>query len=351
MTVAELVEPRRLVVERRPVDDRAWRDFVADRPDRLPFHDRAWVDVLTDAYGYKSFAAVVTDADGRITAGVPVVEVRRPLGPRRWLVLPFTDYCPPLAEDAESSRTLVIGLEALREQSGAASVEFRSDVTPASYAIGVRHLLALDRDPDVVFAAFKKKQVRQLITKAVRDGIVKTRISRERLDFEAFLRLHLATRRRLGVPVQPPGFLERFWEQLIVGGPGFIVIAEVDAHPVSAAVFLTAGSTVVYKFSASDATSWRLRPNNLVLWTAIQHACVNGYEWFDFGRTESAHEGLRVFKAGWGAEEIPLRYSVLGREVPETSTTTGRSVTGTIIRRSPPVVCRLAGRALYRYAA
>jgi len=352
MTVAEPVHGQNLVVQQRPLDDPDWPTFAAGRTERLPFHDRAWVDVLTKAYGYRAFIAVATDGDGHIAAGLPVVEVRRPLGPRRWLALPFTDYCPPLAVDGAAAHTFVNGLDALRREKGAASLELRAELDAPSYGVGVRHVLELDPDPDAVFARFRKKQVQHAVKKAQREGIVSTRITRERSDLDAFLRLHVATRRRLGIPVQPPAFFDRLWERVLVRGGGFLVVAEADAKPVSAAIFLTGGSTVVYKFSASDASAWRLHPNHLVLWAAIRLACLDGYRWFDFGRTETAHEGLRVFKSGWGGDEVPLRYSLLGRDVPEEADAQGdRSLAAAVIRRSPTFVCRLAGRALYRYAA
>jgi hypothetical protein len=82
---------RSLAVEQRPIDDEDWQAFVAARPDRLPFHESAWAGVLTDAYGFRAFAAAAVDRNGDIPAGIPVLEVRRPFGTRRWLGLPFTD--------------------------------------------------------------------------------------------------------------------------------------------------------------------------------------------------------------------------------------------------------------------
>jgi hypothetical protein len=46
--------------------------------------------------------------------------------------------------------------------------------------------------------------------------------------------------------------------------------------------------SLIYKYSASDPAYWRLRPNNLLLWRAIQWACENGYHTFDMGRTDLA---------------------------------------------------------------
>lgn len=341
-----------LRVERRPLEDDGWRAFVGERPDALPFHDPAWAEVLTRAYGYDAFAAVVMDADGRVRAGVPIAEVRRPLGPRRWLALPFTDYCPPLADSEAAASTLIAGLNELRVSADAASVEFRAEVTGNSYPVGFRHVLALDPDPDVTFTRLDKKHVQRRVRKALEAGILTSRISRDRVDLDAFLRLHIATRRRLGVPVQPRSFFDHLWNRLILRDRGFLVLADAGETTVSAALFLTAGSSCVYKFSASDSAAWGLHPNHLVLWTAIEYACQNAYETFDFGRTETAHEGLRVFKSSWGTDELALRYSVLGREAPAVDERDGSgSLSATIIRHSPAMVCRLAGRALYRYAA
>jgi CelD/BcsL family acetyltransferase involved in cellulose biosynthesis len=341
-----------LRVDRRPLDDEGWRAFAGAQSDALPFHDPAWAEVLTGAYGYEAFVAVAIDTNDRVRAGLPIVEVRRPFGPRRWLALPFTDYCPPLSETDAAASALIAGLNDLRTSAGVASIEFRAEVTGSSYPVGFRHVLTLDPDPDVTFAGLHKNQVQRGIKKALREGILTSRISRDRTDLDAFLRLHVATRRRLGVPVQPPAFFDRLWERLILEGHGFLVLADAGETTVSAALFLSGRSSLIYKFSASDSAAWGLRPNHLVLWTAIEHACRNGYEMFDFGRTETTHEGLRAFKAGWGTDEITLRYSVLGREAPVVDDgERAASLSATIIRHSPAMVCRLAGRALYRYAA
>jgi hypothetical protein len=69
----------------------------------------------------------------------------------------------------------------------------------------------------------------------------------------------------------------------------------------------------------------------------------------DFGMTHWDHESLRAFKLAWGSEEHELRYCYVGG-VPGRP---GRRATGTLgalIRRSPPVVGRAIGEALYRHA-
>jgi hypothetical protein len=131
------------------------------------------------------------------------------------------------------------------------------------------------------------------------------------------------------------------------------MIAEASSWPVAAEVCLSWNGTTISKYSASDERAWPLRANNLLTWHLIETACERGSRRLDFGRTDAGNEGLRVFKRSWGAVEEPLVYGTLGTEpapVPA-GDGVGDSLLGSVIRRSPLVVCRAAGEALYRYAA
>jgi hypothetical protein len=44
------------------------------------------------------------------------------------------------------------------------------------------------------------------------------------------------------------------------------------------------------------------------MWEAIRHYASTGATLFDFGRSSLTNEGLRRFKAGWGATEQVLAY-------------------------------------------
>ena len=120
----------------------------------------------------------------------------------------------------------------------------------------------------------------------------------------------------------------------------------------AAAFFLAGNGTVIYKFGASDDAAWKLRPNHLLFWHAIRAACEEGYDTFDFGRTDAGHDSLAAFKRSWGAREEALTYSALGQQSSSDPGhgTAGRLLGG-LIRHSPPFVCRAAGELLYRFVA
>jgi len=345
------------VVESLPCDDPRWMAFVNSRPEATAFHHPAWAALLAECYAYRPFAMAVAGEASQLVAGLPMLDVRGLLGGRRWVSLPFTDYCPPLARDADSLAALAGALTRQRGRDGVEALEVRAALPQhdGMYASSsaVLHTLPLGADSAAVFRTFKRTQVQQCILKAERDGVTARR-GQDWEDVQAFYKLHIQTRRRLGTPVQPYRFFRLFWERLIQPGLGFVVLAyheQAELAPIAAAVFLAWNGTLVYKFSASDSRFWGLRPNNLVLWTAIRWGCENGYHTFDFGRTDMEDVGLRWFKSGWGTVERPLVYSYIGGSPPSQERGRLMRLLRPIIRHSPPIVCRLIGELFYKYAA
>lgn len=329
------------------LDDLRWRDFVAAQPEATPFHEPAWGAFLAEVYGFEAFA-LATETDGVLTAGIPVLKVRRPFGGRRWVSLPFTDECVPLGTD--TSR-LARAVDADRRDHEVSSCEIRAPLPVGTMrARGVTHRLPLHDDLDSLQRAYRSS-VRQGIRVAAREGVVVRRADEAGDLTEAFYGLHVATRRRLGVPVQPRRYFRLLWDRVLTPGGGFVLLAELDRVPLAAAVFLRANGVVVYKYGASDAAQLRLRANTALFHEAISQSAADGCSIFDWGRTDFEDEGLRRFKASWGASEHDLVYTVLGADPAASSS--GGSLAGlsrTVIRRSPSIVGRFAGALLYRYA-
>jgi CelD/BcsL family acetyltransferase involved in cellulose biosynthesis len=336
------------------LDDPRWCSFVAGRSDATPFHDPAWAALLAATYGYRPFAIAVADEAGRLVAGAPFVEVRGLSRRRRWVSLPFTDECPPLAASSTSRREFASALTLAQIRLDAPGVQVRGMLDGFGWRTGadaVIHELELDRDVAHVQGMFSRSQVIRNIARAQREGVTVRRAAGV-ADLDAFYALHTRTRRRQGVPVQPRRFFDLLWSRLVEPGLAFILLADAGGREaVAGALFLASSASTIYKFGASDVDSWSLRPNHLIFSTAIQEACARGDRRFDFGRTELGNRGLRDFKSSWGADERPLRYSTLAPGVAAGSEGLATRALGAAIRRGPRWVCRGAGEALYRYAA
>jgi lipid II:glycine glycyltransferase (peptidoglycan interpeptide bridge formation enzyme) len=221
-----------------------------------------------------------------------------------------------------------------------------SDVV--SYVRGVRHYLDLAPTAEQAFAKLSSHH-RRAVRTAERSRVhIEIGVSPELLA--TFAALHVSTRKRLGVPVQPQRFLRAIGRALADKEMGFIAVAWHGDRPVAAGVFLEAKGVTLYKFGASDARAWNLRANNLLIWEAIRHAIEHRATLFDFGRSDLGQEGLSSFKRNFGATEIPLVYTSIGLPQKESRFKPGR-ISGRIIQLSPPLVARAAGRMLYRYTA
>jgi CelD/BcsL family acetyltransferase involved in cellulose biosynthesis len=329
--------------------DPAWRAFVAGHPDALPFHEPAWSEALSAAYGFRGLVMTLADADGELLGGIPLMEVRDPVRGRRWTALPFTDRCPPLIDDGLVP-ALAGALRTAAADEGIARLEVRAALHGLRAAeVATMQELDLSPGPEALERGFTSA-TRRNVRKARREGVTVRRAEAEEDLTRTYYGLHLQTRRRLGVPVQPRRFFRAVWEHVLAPGHGHLLLATLDGVDVAGIVLLHAGRTVVYKYGASDVAAWRARPNNVLFAEAIRWSAEAGYVRFDFGRSDFADEGLRAFKRGWGAAELPLVYSSL-REGEVAGGDGGGRLLGEVIRRSPPGVCRAIGETLYRYAA
>jgi CelD/BcsL family acetyltransferase involved in cellulose biosynthesis len=337
--------------------DPRWLSFVEQHPQALVFHQPAWADMIGSTYGYERFALCVLGADEQVAGGLPVIETRGLNRRRRWVSLPFSDLCPPLLSERLEAEDFTRALEQARLDARVRSLQVRAPLAGAERYQGsaaVIHTTALERDADALFQTFHRSQVQRNLRRAEREQLV-VRVGSDETDLtRSFYGLHVQTRQRLGMPVQPRRFFSAIWEQLLEQGHGWLLLAEADSQPVAAAVFLTSpgNQTVTYKYGASDSAFWSKRPNHLLFAHAIRLACEQGYRDFDWGRSDLSDSGLREFKSGWAGVEEPLVYTTLvdGEPAAEGS---GRALGAarSVLSWSPAWVCRASGELFYRYAA
>jgi CelD/BcsL family acetyltransferase involved in cellulose biosynthesis len=331
--------------------DPRWLALVDQAPCACVFHHPAWLRVLAASYHYQPFVAAVANDDGGLSAGLPVLAVCSRLTGRRWVSLPFTDYCPPLARDSPGLGRLVDRLAARARAGDASRVEVRwplpAHTLVSASARYVWHTLVLDADPQRVLARVHRTQ-RQNVRSAEREGLSVEQGTGPR-QMRQFYALHSATRRRQGLPVQPWRFFELLQREVLATGLGFLLLAHSQDQCVAAGLFLCWNRKLTYKYAAACEAGHRLRANHLLIWTALRWGSEHGYSQFDFGRTDLADDGLRAFKMRWGAVEAPLVYSTLGSGVARPRAARLGRLAQAIIRRSPVWVCQAAGRVLYRH--
>jgi CelD/BcsL family acetyltransferase involved in cellulose biosynthesis len=336
------------------VDDPAWCRFVAAQPTATCFHQPEWARTIAESYRFRPFVVAHREPSGDIASGLPLAEVRGLSGRRRWVCLPFSDECAPLAAPGRDARIAASHADALRRAQGVTALQVRADLGPGA---GLAELVAVTHtadlrapDGDAPAPPRARASVRRHIATARRSGVQVYFGERAEDLTQMYYRLHLQTRRRQGVPVQPRRYFCLLWDRMVLPGRGFVLLAAIQGRVVAGAVFLLGGATVTYKYGASDPASWALRPNHAIMAAAITWATEHDYSSFDFGRTDLDNVGLRRFKESWGGVERPLRYTEFSEHGGYGRKRMATRVLSPVIRHGPEFVCRGLGEVLYQYA-
>lgn len=326
-----------------------WHGLISVAANVTLYHTEAWIRLISGAYGLPLSLATI-EQDGQTAAGCILARSRNPFV-RRFVALPFSDSCPPLAPEPEAAPSLLAALAARAAPSE--SYEIRGIASPAPWkTIGcfAQWWLALDRPLRSIeqglapnFRRNLRRAVREAITMEHGGGIELVR---------RFYALQLHSRRRLGLPPQPWKFFKLMQQAFAPKGKLDVWIARNKGEDVAGAVFLRHEDLVCYKWGARRPGR-SSNANHLLFWNAIEHFS-RSEQWLDLGRADVRNHGLSRFKKEMGASPQPLPYSFFPRtpthvspEVP----TNGRRALARIWTRMPLGATRLAGRALYRFLA
>ncbi len=341
---------RHLLLQVDPLQYPGWDALLNAHPDRTVFHTTAWARVLVDTYGHEP-AYFAHFYGGELVALLPVMKVSSPFSGRRAVALPFTDFCGVLAGPEGNPHELIKLAFQWARESGCRYIEFRGngDALPgaAPSLVFYGHVVNLGEGADSLF---------ERLHSAVRRGIRKAQEAGVAIDFSTdtdavreFYGLHCRTRRRHGLPPQPYGFFKNLARHVLERGFGFVATARWKGKPIAAAIFLRYGRRAIYKYGASDYAFQQLRPNNLLMWQAIEWFAEHKLESLHLGRTSLTNEGLRRFKLGFGACEERIAYYKfdLARGEFVTDANRERGWYNGIFRRLPTPLLRLIGALIY----
>ena len=335
-----------------------WDAFVRSHPHGSLYHLSAWHRVMKWSYGIETKYLVIFDESGEIRAGLPIVNLRNLFLGRRSVCYPFSDYCDPLVTKNEDLVKLV---KFLTESAEPFEIRTHQLQFPVE-GIGIddsysNYVIDLKNERGVLYSRLHSSCIRRKIRKAEASGIL-IREGRDPADLKDFYRLHLLTRRRLGLPTQPFLFFFLLWEEFGVYGDMKLLFAEHQGRRIGCLVLIgfknaesfSGGGTMYYKYGASDARYFNQGVNPALFWRAILLAREEGYSVLDLGRASDIEEaGLGTFKLHLGSEKARLVY------YSTTETYSGRGRFRTtylakkVLRKAPGCVSGLVGRCFYRF--
>ena len=334
-----------------PLEDTHWDLAVRSFPGATIFHSAAWARVLRDTYRYRP-QYLVAYRDHDLAGVLPLMEIHSAFTGTRGVSLPFTDFCPPLARDAEAVGALLAKAQGLAHARQWRYLDLRDFAVGAAEAPALtflEHTLDLTDDPELL-AAGLRPELRRAIRKAEKAGLScssATGIG----AVGAFYRLHCMTRRRHGLPVQPFSFFRNIHEHLLTAGLGFVILARTQGQPVAGGLFLHFGTHAMYKFGASDPAHMSLRGNNLAMWQGILACAARGATTLSMGKTPPDQDGLARFKASFGATEATRSYlrwePASAQWTPPDDSWTGFH--NRLFQHLPIPALRMAGELLYKH--
>jgi hypothetical protein len=334
------------------VTDSNWIKYVEMNPEATFFHQPIWSIVLSKTYGYRSFVLAVRNASGQIVVGLPIMRINSWLTGRRWVSLAFTDHCKILIRDGDAVRALTKSLINKTRQENALRIEIRDKLPPINGCIPKKsyfiHYLNLSKGEDELFRSFRKKGVQYCVKKALKNNVVVSRHTGDQA-LMIFYKLHLLTRKKLGVPTQPRKYFVNLWEEIIKQNMGFVALAYYQGKPIAGGVFLHYNEKLIYKYGATDPKYMHVYANHALLWEVIKWARSNGYEVLDFGKTDKDDEGLRQFKLGWGTDEEELTYTYINKLPLNYSGGWKQKLIEKTVQKCPVWVGRTFGEFLYKH--
>lgn len=336
-----------------PSEYRNWKDQILKFNHYSFFHTSEWSEVIEKSYGYKP-AYFCTFREDEICSVLPAMQIESRITGKRLVSLPFSDFCEPLFTSLDDSEKLKEFIFDYCEQNNLKYMEFRTSETrfpfeTEYFRTDLRHVLDISVGEPKLEKLLSQNTKRN-IKSAIKEGLI-VREENSSPAIENFYKLQCITRKKHGLPPQPESFFHNIYKYILSENKGTMFFAYTDNIPVALLMFFTIGDKVLYKFGASVTDKMPKGANHLLMWEAIKKYSAEGYKEFDFGRTETDHEGLRRFKLGFGADEriiYTTRFDIKTKSFlpPETKTT---GFHNKVFNRLPVSILKLIGNSLYKH--
>ncbi len=341
-----------------------WNAFVGNHPLGSIYHLSGWKDSLESGFPHMKghFLVLEDDSSGEILAGVPIYAVKSWLFGNKLVSVPFATACNPLISSSSHMDLLFPHLVELYDATSSHDIELRTmsrrdliDRPDLKISTAYKHhYLELVQSADDLRRRFSKTAIQQMIVKAEKAGI---KVERRHAygDLEAFYRLLMGTRKRLGLPQIPFKFFDSLWAKFGVSNLVLLLASTERKRTVGGLMGLVFNKSFVFEYSADTLLSRHQGVGQLMCWTAIKLACESGYAMFSFGRTSSRNQGLLIHKRRWATKEedlVVFRYSKSGFSLPSVDRLgLGHSLIRMMVKMAPAPIYRLMGDLYYDHWA
>ena len=289
------------------LDSVKWDEYVLRHEEGGPYHLFAWQRAVLCAYGHESYSMLVEDEEGSICGVFPIVLVKPPLLKGTLVSQPFCDYGGILADDHDIAQNLADYIIDLAHRMGM-NLEIRCKQRQPAFekhtvslmTNKIRMTLELPSSPEELWSSFRSK-LRSQIRRPMKDGITFHLGGVEML--ESYYEVFSTNMHALGSPVHSLNWmkcvLRSFAESVKIG------IVKYGDLTLGSGLIICCRDTMSLPWASTLREYNHMSPNMLLYWGFLDHACSEGYRFFDFGRS-TIDEGTYFFKKQWGAQPVAL---------------------------------------------
>lgn len=272
------------------VEDQAWDAFL-EQTEEGDLLQSSWWAQLKRKTGWQ-VRRLTIKKDGRIVAGAQIL--LRPLP--AWLgSIGYVPRGPVLSVDEPELARLVLGnmqaaarsqrlqllfVQPPRPYKAIAAAMPSGDFRPTGIKIAPLSTLRIDltQEPDDILAQMHSG-TRANVRRGGREGIVVRQGTAN--DLEIFMQLHEASSQRQGFATASEEYFTHMWRVFASTGNGALLISEYKGEAISAIMVVGFGKIVWAKRFGWSGKQGKRRPNEFLLWSAMQWAKSEGYHWFD----------------------------------------------------------------------
>ena len=159
-----------------------------------------------------------------------------------------------------------------------------------------------------------RKNTRNLIRRARKDGVTITRSKDPLKDLDTFIELHEETRKRHSFTPYTNTFFKAQVERFAKRGECTMYQAHYQGEVIASSIHMHAYGETSYHHGASTHKHRKIPASYLLQWTAIQDAIARGDHMYSFwgiapeGAKKHPFAGVTLFKRGFGGQMLELTH-------------------------------------------
>ncbi len=328
-------------------DETAWDDYVLNHPDSTFYHQIGWKNVVEKSYGHKPIYLVAKE-DNSIKGILALFLMKSRIFGNKLVSVPFAPYGGVIADNQKIEKALIEQAKEITDKWNADYLELRQfDIKQTELVSNNNYytsILNLERNPSIIWNECRKS-MRRYVRKAVENNLIVIRNSK---SIEGFYNLYSRNMHVLGTPPHNIAFFENIIKEFPEHTD--IVTVKNDNIAIASIFLLYFKKSVIYGWGGSLKEYSELNPNYILFWETIKYHSENGFNSFDFGRSQM-NTGVYLFKAGWGAQPKQLCYQYYLRSnhnVDTSQSNPKRQKFGKIWRKIPLSMANILGAKIRR---